>query len=700
MLSHFVAVSLFAPFTFGLANGEKNAAALREVADAYGSIDEKGRRVINYAQVPEELRNPWSTEREEAFITHYQQYLDYVQKSPKTGVNTYFENEKYTYGKVMLTRLVGHEKATLKALQAEDNQAGVFHKETKGIDYYASFTIKHQMRKYFWFGEELDPKYRQRMFDGAKAWTEKDPLHRPHYSFNPAKRNQGWTPEARNSWVDVRGTDNLQAMRETSVYLMAEETGNEETRKIYHKRIKRFVQSLYRTGNGEWDSHNYLGHTVAPYHTLYDFTKDREVRLLAKAALDWFYTAAALKYWRGNWNGPSRRDYNAITPQQGSAPITFGIHFGALSPEVAMPRKLDADEVNVITSAYRPPEAVMRLAERRFSRPLELWGVRPHYDSAVKGRWDRDPMNHETQYYANSFQFGTLRKGTHGGDINGFKLLIYSQEQGSEMIQVVPGPDALSAGSAVYKKGKVIGSGRVGQFNNSAVYLVKHEGATPWRWVLPNTVKSENVDGVTFLEGEKTWIAIRPIGQRINGLHEEETERIRINKKEIRYNARHHPKITEDQLFINKKGKTVFLREDDRYPNYWAMGATGAADGLYDGFAIEIGEAESHGDYVAFKQQVLGQQKLDVSQLSAGIVVFTDSHGQELSLDHAGDFRRNGEVRNYAAPWSNWRPANGGDIPVRQDWLSGRLRVEVDGAVFTSSVDDDGKVIFSNELKD
>ena len=49
---------------------------------------------MRYAQVPEEDRNPWSAEREEAFITHYNQYLDYIQKRPTSKVNTFFENEK------------------------------------------------------------------------------------------------------------------------------------------------------------------------------------------------------------------------------------------------------------------------------------------------------------------------------------------------------------------------------------------------------------------------------------------------------------------------------------------------------------------------------------------------------------------------------------------------------------------------------
>ena len=40
------------------------------------------------------------------------------------------------------------------------------------------------------------------------------------------------------------GTDNLRAMREVAVYLFAEETGNEETRKIYKERIRRNVRTL------------------------------------------------------------------------------------------------------------------------------------------------------------------------------------------------------------------------------------------------------------------------------------------------------------------------------------------------------------------------------------------------------------------------------------------------------------------------
>ena len=145
-------------------------------------------------------------------------------------------------------------------MQHEDAQAREWHSLTSGIDYYACFTLKHQMRKYFLFGDKLAPACKQRMFEGARAWTEKDPLRRPHPAF--VKAGEGWGPNVKNSWVDVRSTENLFLMRVTSVYLMAEETGNEETRKKYKETILKYAAALYRVGMGEWDSENYHGHSI------------------------------------------------------------------------------------------------------------------------------------------------------------------------------------------------------------------------------------------------------------------------------------------------------------------------------------------------------------------------------------------------------------------------------------------------------
>ncbi|WP_292843182.1 hypothetical protein [Nostoc sp. NMS8] len=44
---------------------------------------------------------------------------------------------------------------------------------TLGIDFYSGFTLKGQVRKYFYFGKYLDPKYRQRMKEAMGILTQK-----------------------------------------------------------------------------------------------------------------------------------------------------------------------------------------------------------------------------------------------------------------------------------------------------------------------------------------------------------------------------------------------------------------------------------------------------------------------------------------------------------------------------------------------
>lgn len=84
-------------------------------------------------------------------------------------------------------------------------------------------------------------------------------------------------------------------MREVAIYLMAEETGNELTRKIFKERLRITAKNFLTLGNGEWDSPAYLAHTATAYVNLYDFAKDEEVRLLAKGILDFIMTSAAIK---------------------------------------------------------------------------------------------------------------------------------------------------------------------------------------------------------------------------------------------------------------------------------------------------------------------------------------------------------------------------------------------------------------------
>jgi len=622
-----------------------------------------------YRALPNDPRflNPWPPNYEREFQKRARGIIDSQNRVQAGAGNTYFENEKRTYGYLMAQALAGRGAEALKDLQAEDAQKDEWHRETRGIDYYAAFTIKHQMRKYFHFGSLLEPDYRLRMFEGAKAWTEVDPLNRPHYTYSGPK--EGWGPDAKNSWVDVRTTENLYLMRVTSVYLMAEETGNSNTTASYKKYILDYTRTLYRVGMGEWDSENYHGHSLAPLANLHDFARDPDVKLAAKACLDFMFATGAVKYWRGGFNGPSKRDYNHPQPFGGSAPCMLWVMFGD-SPRAN--ERWESDEVHLITSSYRPPVAVMKLARKEFAKPLELFSAKPAYGATTTYQASSAPEYLETQYFGHSYQMGSLVNGTstNGGDVNGFKILVHDEKDGARALQCVPGPDPEFPGSPLYQSGKTSAENRVAQQENKAIWLVK-DGTSPWNWVIPDDVKVSVRDGIAFLECERTWVAVHPVG--VSAFH-----------------------------IDVEAGRKIAEGMNPRFPGHQVLAARGEGK-KFCGLAIEVGEKETHGSFAAFQEAVL-KAVIDRTQLEEGIVRFKSVDGRSLGIHWDDNPMKlgvwcDGQRRDLDRDAGFlYRPGASDDslVPIRAKWGEGKLYVEADGEAFTCSVDESGKVVFSN----
>ena len=645
------------------------------------SRDDDGRMTIHARPVPDSLRNPWPQEWEEG-LRERAEYVLREQFQMDVPNNTYFENEKRSYGYHM-AQIFSDEKReeALNKLQAEDAHAKDWNANTLGIDFFPAFTIKHQTRKYFYFGDLLDPEYKRRMFEAAKLWTVQDPLRRP----NPVFKNaSGYTPEAVNSWVDTRTTDNLTLMRITSVYLFAEETGNEETRQLYRDRIATYVKGLYRVGMGEWDSENYHGHSITPLHNLYDFAEDPEVKALAKAGLDWLYAAGAVKYRRGGFNGPTKRDYNHVQPFGGSAPASLWLYF---DDSATTPPAWESDEIHTITSAYRPPAAVVALARKQLDEPVEVFASKPKYQATREGLFDLPPEYLETQYLGRTFQMGSLASGTSedGGDVNGFKIMMDDSERGVLDIQAVPGSDPLFVGSPKYQTGKVAGPNRVGQYRNLAIWLVK-DGKAPWTWVIPKAAKVETVKGVTYIHGEKTWVAIHPLNMSSPTLDKKLTERIAYERG------------NGGEAKTDKAGEPI-----RRWYDHQVLTAKGQGDGGYCGFVVEVGEAPDHDSFESFRDAVGNQSKLDWTG-ERGDAEFQATDGRRLRVvwgDDLADFivQRDGERHDWAEHARHVYTEAGAEpseAVIEEGWGSGTLTVRVDGQVFTSTVDDEGRATFEN----
>ena len=621
--------------------------------------DSRGRRVPVPVEMDSSLVNPVSEEYESAFLDRAQVAIKNNTGAGKYG-NTFFENEKRSYPPAMFDVLFGDRAKGLKWLQGTDNQAGSWNRNTLGIDYYAGFTIKHQMRKYFYLGDLLDPSYKKKMYDGARLWTAQDPTRRPNPYTAAAKakvRAAGkkvrfsWTPDFMNSWVDVRCTDNLRAMRETSVYLMAEETRNEQVRLKYKSIIRRYVWALWNIGMGEWDSENYHMHTFAPYLNLYDFAKDPEVKRLAKAALDILITMGAVKYYDGGFSGPIKRDYNKPYVFGGAAGELW-LYFG--DTPLANPH-VHGDSIHIITSNYRPPAAVVDLARKRSGVPYEIFASKPTYENwKTEGEGypaadyqdaDHEPAFFETTYVGHTFQFGTLPQGSHG-DVNGFKLLMRDSKKGAQFFVAasVEKPKDVNRGS---------GKDKIGQYRNVAINLTA-DGNAHWSFLVPAGATVETSRGVTFVRNKGTYIALHPVNLEI--------------------------------------GRPDGKSPSRKWPNVQGMTAKGTG-GAVSGFAMEVGEEPIHGSYDAFKRAVTSKANLKISGVH---VSYKGSRGEGVALQlppgKAAVVWRNGrEVRYDKSRWPLYQGADGGASPVTLGWKEGKLVVSSGGKRFEAEFTRDGE---------
>ncbi|MCC5845525.1 MAG: hypothetical protein JJU05_14855 [Verrucomicrobia bacterium] len=671
--------------------------------------------------VPEALRNPPLPEAEEAA---YWERANHVIRhfEGQIGVNTTQEREKDTFPRTMYNYLLGSHDAVIEALQTPDRQGGTDHRWTKGIDYYWSFTLKGQMRKYFFFGPALDPEYRQTMFDGAKRWTAEDP--RPSFELvrsltggDPVVRetalrmleqfreniaqlpddaidgvvrdefdgedlgddpekwtawwrqysDQGWQiyedlerlanphphplhgvgtgpvggrwdPEVRGTRADARNTDNLRAMRDISVYLMAEETGNDTVRRLYKNKLKNFVVALYRNHHGEWDSENYLHHTMAPFHNLYDFARDEEVVALAKAALDYLYTSAAIKYYRGEAVAPTKRTGGGLNSY-------VWLRFGDRPDPVSRPYY---DLFHPITSGYRPPLATLRIGQGRFPRPAEMINTKPTYSFWLPGQGDR-PETWETVFYGKSYYMGSAVSRSPQGDVRAFDLAMDRSGGGARLFQANSGNriNGLRPGD------------QIGQFRNALIWLRRDDRAD-FIFNVPGEVKVETESGIWFLEHDKTYLAIHPLnlpGDAVRPVRE-------------------------------ASGGTVTVR-------------TRQNEGAYAGFALLAADAEDFKDAAAFREAVLASAEFDLSGLKEGRVRLQAVEGHTLTLQWQSDdnrphIERDGEHCDWDTHFDLFRPMDD-NAPVSAAWEDGTLTIDAGDAFFRQTVDPSGNVTFTHE---
>lgn len=717
-----------------------------------GSFNEAGTDYIYVEPYPVAStfgNTAWTLEQQRDYIIRYNLTIASQGSSTSYG-SRYFENEKSSYPKAILNYIwgVANNNATsinaAKAfLQANDDQGGGMSPMTANVDWFASFTIKTQINKYFYFGKfsqqtetspgsgvyinYLDPAYAGQvgstMSNGADLWLNDDfiapaptygntgwmlstagkayadPLRRPT-PYWTAPEGPGWGPEDRNSWVDVRNTDNLKAMREIAAYLMAVETGNTGNRDRYAARLTQTVTTLYRTGQSEWDSENYFSWGTSPFTSLYDYAQDPTVRKQAKADLDFFYASGALKYLAGGFGGPTKRNAGNASNVVfgGGASSLLWMYFGDTPVGVTDPATDQPNAVHSILSSYRPSQATIGLATKNWGAhhtgPVELFTTKPSYDNwADPGAPDElaRPRTYETLFYGNTYSIGSCVSDSAEGDLAPFKLLARNATRGVDFF-------AASSGTNYAKNT----ADQIAQHRNRMIWLRPDAvgGVNTFQFQAPTNAAFEDVSGVWFfrMADDQTWIAVTPIN-------------LTLSSTAVGTGA-----LVAETLF-----------------NTAQVGGS-----PYFGFAMQVGETGSgegqFATYDAFKSAVLTASSLNLTNLAAGDVTLTGTDGAFLRMVHNPENDLPTLYRNAPAPIDWYDPNNfalfqsvnsaptttlagatnnqafasnpvinltaaasdsGQRGPISLDWKQGQLSILAGDYLFDQSVTDAGDVSWS-----
>jgi hypothetical protein len=342
--------------------------------------------------------------------------------------------------------------------------------------------------------------------------------------------------------------------------------------------------------------------------------------------------------------------------------------------------------------------AVVQLARGEVEKPVELLISHPTYenwktDSA--GRSGRDyPDFHETLFFGHTYRFGSL-VGGNGGDVSGFSVITENSRRGVDYLKI---GHSLGKDENKIRKGRTVtrskfvttdaGQTNVAQYRNLALYVTDAGSADFYLLCAPGSIQPVR-NGIQFLKHEKTWIALTPIG-------------------------------------LEWKGRDPELSNGFAPAGDMLVGK--GTGGAYAGFAIEIGEPQTHGDFQSFVQAVTSRSSLNAE--GDGTWTYTGMQGQSVGIKHAGwipgpfvnkedqpwvldRVRTEQEVyERYPTVWRNgtkhtWRdhfsqyrnPADPSAGPVSLGFKQGHLKVQSRDWIFEGIMQPDGSYTFRNAAR-
>ncbi|NJK98936.1 MAG: hypothetical protein HC905_32095 [Bacteroidales bacterium] len=209
----------------------------------------------------------------------------------------------------------------------------------------------------------------------------------PLYSHAPAMKknkliylkNISERRDSYNPWT-CEGTENHVNMSRTSGYIFAglmEEYPGEFPDAASRKKemkdwIKYYSKTIFYTGTGEFNASTYGIYNIIGWLNLFDFAKDKEVKEMARAVLDYYASELALHYTQGMTGGAESRGEPSVKGCDKETDILSWLWFGNASFNVEDELKKNKNNKNPLqvvhaaTSSYFPPKQIVDLASNKY----------------------------------------------------------------------------------------------------------------------------------------------------------------------------------------------------------------------------------------------------------------------------------------------------------------------------------------------
>jgi hypothetical protein len=474
-------------------------------------------------------------------------------------------------------------------------------------------------------------------------------------------------------------SENFGWMARLTGYLMAEEY-NDQTLidgvpaiDWYTDYVKNLVRATFATGRVEWNAHVYSGFCFQAALVVYEYAQDEEIRKMARGILDWMVMENALHYLDGNLVGPDSRDKgNGYRDFAGSVAGWNYVHFADddFYPSLSTSYIDDAFKGSwsigfIMQTTYRPPQAIVDIAQRKFNMPIEMHNAKPFYwlDEENYADWQGNTsrsrrFEFEFQYMDDNYLLASVASGRPSGDVGHFseqsvwKLgVVGSGTEGACVLYGNCNSDSDGAGRSEYEQ--------IGQYRNVQMRVIK---GTDNMWTaIPDNRPAEISGDKVFCDlGNDVYVALIP------------------------YNSSGVDSTNDSK--------------DDTYTRFnWTFNSS-----QLGALVMEVGTKGEHGSYANFKTQI--NTNTTLSSPGTDQVQYISTSGKKLKVqkmpnasypEYCGGSYANGGT--YPKVWTDdefvdfntWNSYEVvyGDKIVDQKWGMGQLSILSDSNNLTIVVD-------------